>query len=203
MYVSRIKLEGIPQLMVSVMDITDRIRAKERIDHLNAVLRSIRSINKLVKEEKDRDKLLQSACDVLIENRGYYSAWIALIDETGSINANAEAGIGDEFRSLKEQLKRGELNDCIRIIMENSDFVITGDPKSTCVNCPIANQMYTSGGAMTARLKYGEKTYGIMVVSIPEDFTTDEEEHALFIEVVNEIAFALYSLELEMEYQNR
>jgi DNA-binding response OmpR family regulator len=75
-------------------EIAERKRAEERIAHLNAVLHAIRKINQLIIREKDRDRLLQGACDNLIETRGYHNAWIALLDESGGSVATAEAGLG-------------------------------------------------------------------------------------------------------------
>ena len=51
-------------------------QAEQRIGHLNAVLRAIRSVNQLITRETDRDRLLQDACQNLVETRGYYHAWI-------------------------------------------------------------------------------------------------------------------------------
>ena len=65
-------------------DITERVcseeeraRVAERIEHLNAVLRAIRSVNQLIVRERDRDRLLEGVCESLIEMRGYHNAWIA------------------------------------------------------------------------------------------------------------------------------
>jgi PAS domain S-box-containing protein len=59
--------------------------------------------------------------------------------------------------------------------------------------------MYGDRGAMTVRLGYGGKVYGLLSISIPRDLTADEEERALFEEVAGDIAFALYSVEQEEE----
>ncbi|MDY7080574.1 MAG: hypothetical protein SXV54_27145 [Chloroflexota bacterium] len=44
------------------LHITARERAEKRIAHLNAVLRAIRNVSQLIVREKDRTRLLQSAC---------------------------------------------------------------------------------------------------------------------------------------------
>jgi len=173
-------------------------RREERIVHLNLVLRAIRNVNQLISREKDRDRLLKSACDTLIETRGYHNAWIALLDESGDLITTAEAGLGEVFLPLVEQLKRGELTDCGRRALKQSDVVITQDLLSTCADCPLSAGCGAKE-AMTVRLEHGEKVYGLMSVSIPVDFTTDEEEEFLFAEVAGDIAFALHSIDLEEE----
>ena len=180
----------------SSRDITERKQADEKIKHLNLVLRSIRAVNQLVTKEKDCDKLLQGACNNLVETRGYYNAWIALFDESGKPLNTAEAGLGDDFLPMLERLKRGELTDCGRTALSQSDIVITEDPSSTCADCPLSEK-YSGRGAMTIRLAYEGKVYGLLSVSIAADFTAYKEEQSLFKEVVNDIAFALHSIELE------
>ena len=68
-----------------ISDITERKRAEERIEHLNLVLRAIRNVNQLITREKERDRLLKGICDTLTGTRGYYNAWVALLDETGKL----------------------------------------------------------------------------------------------------------------------
>lgn len=67
---------------------------EERLVHLSLVLRAIRSVNQLIVREKNRDRLIQGACDCLIETRGYHHVWIALIDEMGGGSDDGRGGVG-------------------------------------------------------------------------------------------------------------
>jgi len=177
---------------------TDRRQAEEKIEHLNLVLRAIRGVNQLIVKEKDRDTLLQGTCENLIKTRGYYNAWIALLDESGDLVTTAEAGLGKGFLPMVKRLKRGELTDCAQKALKQSDVVVTEDPLSTCADCPLST-MYSGRGATTVRLEHGGRIHGLLAVSIPRDFLSDEEERGLFKEVADDIAFALHGLELEEE----
>jgi PAS domain S-box-containing protein len=179
-------------------NITERKRAEERLEHLNLVLRAIRRVNQLITRERDRDRLLQGACDGLIETRGYYSAWIALLDESGGLVTTAEAGLGEDFLPMVEQLKRGELTACGGRALSQPGVVVTEDPPSACADCPLSAK-YGGRGAITVRLEHGEKVYGLLSASIPAPLTADGEEQVLFQEVAGDIAFALHSIELEEE----
>jgi CheY-like chemotaxis protein len=176
----------------------EKKRAEKWIKHRNSVLRAIRSVNQLITSENDRDRLFKGVCDNLIETYGYHIAWMAILDESGGLVTAAEAGLGKEFLPMVERLKRGELPDCGWKALMQSDVVVIEDPLSTCAGCPFAD---TDGGrgALTARLEYGEKVYGLLSVSIPADITAEEEEQTLFKEVAGDIAFALHSMELEEE----
>ena len=173
-----------------------RQRAEERIEHLNLVLRAIRNVNQLITREQDRDHLLKGACENLIETRGYHNAWTAILDESGRLVTNAEAGLGRDFLPLVERLRRGELITCVRQALSQSGVVVTKDPLSTCTDCPLADK-YAGRGAMIVRLEYGGKVYGLLVASIPAEFVEDAEEQSMFQEVASAIAFALHDIELE------
>jgi len=175
-------------------------QAKEKIGHLNLVLRAIRNVNQLITREKDRDQLLQGVCQSLIETRGYYDAWTALLDNSGKLITTAQAGLGKDFLPLVEQLKDGNLPVCGEKALGQSGLVITQNPASTCRDCPLSTKC---GGreAMTIRLEHGGKIFGLASVSTPRDIIRDKEEHSLFQEVAGDIAFALYNLEVQEERQ--
>ena len=118
-------------------EITKRRQAEEEVEHLNRVLRAIRSVNQLIIRENDRDKLLKSACTALIKTRGYDSTCICLFDESGMLVAHAEAGLDKGFLPVVEQLKRGELTDCIKRTLIQSCVVITKASSLTCGDCPL------------------------------------------------------------------
>ncbi|NVL90039.1 MAG: hypothetical protein HWN69_03440 [Desulfobacterales bacterium] len=176
----------------------ERKWAEERIEHLNAALLAILNVNKLITREKDRGVLLRGVCHSLIETRGYHNAWIALIDESGELATAVEAGLGNYFLPMFERLNRGELTECAQKTLRETGVIVVEDPYSTCSDCPLAEK-YSGRGAMTKRLKYGRKVYGLLSTSIPGDLVTDEEEQALFEGVAGDIAFALHSIELEEE----
>lgn len=190
--------EGRVRTIAQILDITERVRATVRIDHLNAVLRAIRSVNQLIVREKDRDRLLQGACDRFIQTRGYYSAWIALMDASPRLVAAAEAGLGEKFLPIVEQLKRGKWPECARRALAQSGVVVIEDPSSTCGDCPLSD-LYLDQTAMTIRLEHGGTVYGFFKASIPRDLGADEEEQGLFQEIARDLALALHSMEVEEE----
>ena len=177
-------------------DITERKRAEEEVGHLNRVLHAIRKVNQVIIREKDRARLLEGICDTLVETRGYYHAWVALLDERGECVNTAESGLGKDFLPMAERLRRGELPDCAKRALTQSEVVVTEDPPSACGDCPLADK-YASRAAITVRIEYGGKVYGLLNVSVPIAFTTPGEEQLLFQEVATDIAFALHDLELE------
>ena len=164
------------------------------------MLRAIRNVNHLITQEENRDKLIQEACNNLTETRGYQSAWIALVDETGGFVKTVESGWGDDFQSMAERLRNCEIPTCIQSLLIQPGAVIIKDPSITCSDCFMSDK-YHGREAISTRLEYGGKIYGLLSASIPVDFATHEEEQSLFEEVAGDIAFALHDMELEEERQ--
>ena len=81
-------------------EVTERRRAEEKTQHLNALLRAIRNVNQLIAREKDLSRLLQGTCNGLSEARSYRSIWIALLDQSCRLTTFAETGVGDDFKAL-------------------------------------------------------------------------------------------------------
>jgi PAS domain S-box-containing protein len=179
-------------------DTTEHKLAEEKMQHLNLVLRAIRNINQLIARGTERDGLLKGACDTFVETRGYYSAWIALLDESGKLVTAAEAGLGKRFLQVMEGLKHGELPHCGCKVLEKPGALITKDVSAECENCPLAKED-TGRDAMSIRLEYGGKVYGLMTVSIPPGRAAEKEEQDLFEEIAGDIAFALHSMEQKQE----
>ena len=184
----------------TIRDITTRKKAEQKITHLTNVLRAVRNVNQLITQEKDRKRLLQRACDILIENRGYFNAWIALIEGSNKVSYVFEAGLGEAFLPIAKMLKRGKITKCAQKAMQQTEVSIIKDPHSTCIDCPLSNS-YGGRAAMTIRLEHESKVFGWLTVSIPKEMVEEESELDLFKEVGNDIAFALHDINREEKHR--
>ena len=175
-------------------------QAKKKIEHLNLVLHAIRKVNQLITKEKDYYRLIKGACENLTETHGYRNAWIVLFDESRKFMMSAEAGLGKSFLPLAKQIERGKLPDCGQRALSQPGTIVTKEPSSTCTDCPLSDK-YAGRGALTTRLEYSGRVYGLLVASIPRAFIEDKEEQVLFQEVANDVAFALHGIELERAHR--
>ena len=194
-----IEWERLPAFLLTIRDITERKWAEEKIERLNRVLRALRNVNQLITKEKNRDNLLKGACDNMTGTRGYSSAWIALFDDYGTLLFTTESGLGTAFLPVLERLQRGELTECGHHVLRQPGLFIK-DPSSGCSDCPLATTR-AENVVMAARLEYGTKTYGMLVVSDPTNLTPNVEEQSLFQELVDDIAFGLYKIEMEEQHR--
>ncbi len=177
---------------------TDPLSLDARIQRLNLILRAIRNVNQLLIKVKDRKTLIQGVCESLIETRGYYNAWIALLDTSQRLILHAEAGMDHAFEPMMKRLEQGQLTECARKAQDQAGVVIIEDPVSDCSDCPLAEQ-YAGRGAMTVRLEHAGKIHGILSISIPKRMVPDSEERKLVEDLSKDIAFGLHNIQLEAE----
>ncbi|MFH1156608.1 MAG: ATP-binding protein [Pseudomonadota bacterium] len=199
MHASPIDWEGEMAHLISLHDITERKRTEEKIRHLNSVIYAIRNVNQLITKEKNRDRLVQGICDNMVSTRGFKSAWITLVDESGVYMQSAEAGIGDPFLAFKAAIETGQIPHCVEEALTHSGLSVAEvTTTTTCSDCPL--QPFHRGETLfSLRLEYGQKVYGVLTISVLKTFAGDEEEIGLFQEVGEDIAFALYYLDMEEE----
>ena len=189
---------GKPLRMVGTcLDITDRKRMEERIGHLNLVLKAIRNVNQLIVREKDPETLIQRSCEVLTETRGYFSAWIALYDESGKYMTAASAGLGDAFESLKDRFRNGQLAACDKAVHERGVHVVR-NPAAECPNCAAAT-LYRGQSAIAVRLEHQGHVHGLLVMSMDPGLVDLVDEQNLIEEVADDIAYALHGLDVETQ----
>lgn len=172
----------------------------ERLQRLNLILRTLRDVDQVILAAKNRDRLIKGVCNSLVKTRGYYNAWIALLDGSGRFKIFAEAGLGKAFLPLAEKLERDGPSKCGRQALAQPNAVVINDPASSCNDCPLARG-YRGRGGITARLHHREKLYGLLCASVPASLVEEEEERSLFEEVAGDIAFALHKIELEEEHE--
>jgi len=174
-------------------------KAREKLLHLNKVLRAVRLVNQLITREKDRGRLIREACGSLIKTFGYGSAWTVLLDEAGKIGDFAQAGFSARaFRPMARLLKQNRLPECAKKALAEKKILVIRDPRSTCGDCPL-REGYNGKGPMLIRLEHGKKVYGLLGVSIPLEFLSEREEMSLFREVAGDLSFAFHSIDLEEE----
>jgi len=173
-----------------------RNRTEERVKRLNLVLRAVRNVNQLIAMEKDKERLIQQSCEIMVNTRGFYCAWILLFDEQKKYISSAVAN-KEERQTFNQQLERGDYPPCVEdILVHENTFSVCSDVLEGDLACPVRS-LYSLGQGLISRLEYGSKVYGIVTAYVPSDYIVDLEEQSLFRELAGDIAFALYNIEQE------
>ncbi|MDX9818269.1 MAG: GAF domain-containing sensor histidine kinase [Desulfococcus multivorans] len=182
--------------------IAQRREEKDKISHLNAVLSSIRDVSRLIIKEKDPQSLIQGICSSLIEKRSFHNAWIVLVDEHGRVTTGSEAGLGADFQKILQKIENDRMPRCCHMVLSEDRFLVTTNPCRECLNCPVS-YMYDGRGSISARLEHDGRIYGILTVSVPIAYSQDPEEHELFKDVADDIAYALHSIDVERDRKRK
>ena len=171
---------------------------ENRLEQLAAMMGTIRNIDKITTEEKDPRMLIKRICEGFIETRGYRHAWIALNDEPYLLAGAGKLGASEELSQVGGRMRLGELPDCARQAIGQSEVVTVGNPSSVsaCAACPLL-KWCDGGETLTVRLEAGETICGLLSVALPADLAAGGAESPLLTEVAGDIAFALNSIRLE------
>lgn len=168
-----------------------------RIEHLTDVLSVIREINRLIVREKDKKKLVQEICSTLVTNQIYGNAWIALFNDSKEIEYIASADDSENFVKLKKKLESGWVPPCISMInVQKEGHIVIDNTMKSCPECPFTD-IYESKGAYSIQLKFNEKVYGSLTLSINSKYLKEKDELSLLDEVAGDIAYALSNYENE------
>ncbi len=183
-------------------DITERTKAAARISHLNRLIRSAARINHLIVRERDRDKLLQSACDVLVREAEYPMAWIGTrADGHKRVVPVAQAGFSDGFLDAltitwdEAPTGHGPTGTALRTGKFSIVQDIETDPRCAAWKEAALKRGYHAIAAFP--LAADHTLYGALIVYAEKPNAFDDEEIALLDEVSSDIAFALFGIDIE------
>lgn len=171
---------------------------RQRIKHLNRVLLAIRSVNQLIVNERDPQRLVQETCRFLVQTRGYDGAMIVATDEDCGPLFFAEAGMPKSFFSVAEMLRKGILPPCLDSVRAKDEVYLITERSCACVACPMGLECPNSD-TMSVRMQHAGRTFGFLVVALSRGIGEDPEERSIFSELGGDVAFALHNIELEQK----
>ncbi|MCD6588123.1 MAG: PAS domain S-box protein, partial [Candidatus Fermentibacteraceae bacterium] len=175
-----------------------RVEFKNLLDRRNRVLAAIRNVNQLIAREQNPLQLLDKACRLLAENQGYYNVWIVLMADGRPSEPFFHAGFNGGFTPMAERLRAGELPACAQAALCSDDVQIIDNPPVQCAGCPLASS-YAGRAGLSLRIEHDGHIFGWMSLSCLKKFARSAEEHSLLMEVVGDIAFALWAIEAEKQ----
>ncbi|MFP4558486.1 MAG: PAS domain S-box protein [Archaeoglobaceae archaeon] len=175
-------------------DVTERRQAEKHVEHLNSLLMAIRNVNQLIVQEQDLDKLLNGACELLLDTRGYLGCGIALLDENNSILPVAGAGAGG-FQFFNYENLEGKIPQCVRLAIESKEEYIIDD--GICETCAYREQVHDNRCSVIIPMKEYEQVTGIFFVTLEQGVEISGDEISLLQEVAGDLVFAIAKFKAE------
>lgn len=88
-----------PELLITLTDITERIKSEVDLKHANRAYEALSEINQDMVRSKNENEFLQVVCQDLINTCGYLMAWVGYVqhDAQKSIKVMAQAGNGEYY----------------------------------------------------------------------------------------------------------
>lgn len=184
-------------LLAIGQDITERLKIDHRILHLNRVLRAIRHIHQQILIEKDSGRLIENICHLLVEHRGYWGAWVLLVDKAGKYCGGAHAGFGGEPVDLQERFAEKLLPACLNCRSNKSAaklVEIENDEEKCWLNGFKGKYEF-----LCNNMEHEGRFFGRIGVLVERNIGVENEERELLSETADDVAFALFSIEQAKE----
>lgn len=178
-------------------DITERIQYERKLVMLNAMLRAIRRVNQAIVEEKEAETLIQKICDVLVEDRDFKHAWVALLDADGHPDYYCDAPKLPDAHKLEAFLNEGKLESCLAGKRAEDGLVVARDPRVQCPAFPVMEGLEDCA-LLGMRFDYDHRV-GYIALMAKREILDDEEEISLFREVCGDLQYALHTIRIERE----
>ncbi|MCF8109730.1 MAG: GAF domain-containing protein [Desulfohalobiaceae bacterium] len=167
--------------------------AEARDAYIKKVLSAVRNCNRLIAHESDPARLIQLACLEL--NATLNSpAWIALLDNSGTVTGTSSAGFKGAFQDLETRLRQGVFPTCMRQCLGQERPAAVWALAASCTDCPLAGH-HADLSIQARRLEMENRIYGVILVYLPAGEGGDTEEQTLFDQLADDLAFGLRKIE--------
>ncbi|MCP4163039.1 MAG: GHKL domain-containing protein [Deltaproteobacteria bacterium] len=110
----------------------------------------------------------------------------------------AHAGFNGGFEEMYKLLDSGDFTRCIKHTLKTQEVFSAQDPVKECKKC-ILSRYYAGRGSIAVRISHEKRNYGFLILSIPQELSTDDTEKDIVKEIADDIAFGLSRIDLELK----
>ncbi|MFZ4457132.1 MAG: PAS domain S-box protein [Bacteroidales bacterium] len=193
-------------LSATIIDISDRKIAEEKINKLDRLKTVTSNINEAIITEKNKESLLQKVCNIAIDSGKFQMAWIGQVEENSNlvkpfIHAGFENGYLSHIKPISIDKNAPESHGPTGTALREKRLYVTNDIENDPVMAlwkdEAIQRNYRSSIAFP--LMQFDKIYGSFNIYSSQINFFNEEETELLVGVVNNISYALAAIESEHE----
>ena len=187
-----------------VTDITERIKAEEKLINANRLYLFISHINQMIVRTTDQETLFKEACTIAVDLGKFKMAWIGLIDQaTETIIPSMVAGSDQKYLELIKTISldknRPEGQGPAGTAAREGVYCLSNDVENDVIMEPWKEKAIERGflSIISIPIKVFGNVIGIFTFYSEEKDFFDDEEIALLEEATGDVAFALELFEKE------
>lgn len=183
---------------ITIIVLVDRVVHAEQEAHLNRIFKTIKNVNHLVVTTKDRARLLNKVCDVVIEEQRYCASCIACFggDSFTSV-ASSCADAADDVSRFCDRMSSSNPSGCVGdLLAREEDLIKAINKPEDCRGCLFEGTCAGSDVAV-ARIEHAGKRFGLFAIVFLPGVRVRKGEKELLKEVASSVAIALDNMELE------
>lgn len=177
-------------------DVTKRVMADRQLERLNRVLRTLSKGNRSLVHAVNEDELLQSVCQVLVNEGDYPFVWVAYDQENSQPRAMVQCGqLQSDSMSdwLEHYLASSKAKDNLAALLNGSEpfmqsELLEGDSELSAM--------------LLLPLTTGKHSFGMLGILAESLVLFDEQEMALLSEMAGDVAYGINALRTAEAHQH-
>ncbi len=173
-----------------------RHKIQQRLTITNKVLEVRQKVNRLFLKNKSPKQLLKKISTLLYEVPAF--SCVCILKDNGNDSFDVYLAPDDApwAHKFKSKISEKQLPHCARQALEQKKLVTFENFHPECQNCPLFKSA-PSSKMISYPLFYKNHRYGVMMILSPEEYTRIDFFPELIQDLGDDIAFALYNIELE------
>lgn len=183
--------------------------SQEHLQQVNRILRTLSEVNQIIVRQSDRQQMLQSACDALVNYGGYAAVWVGLAESETTLHRVATAATHPTLLAHLNSATHLDTPACVRLAWQQRTPYMSQPQQgetlcADCTHCPLIGMILPStavGGSCTALPLTLRQDYGILVVY--DTAKSLDNDISLLRELANDLAYALEKIEIEAQHRAR
>ncbi|MFV8322843.1 PAS domain S-box protein [Flavobacterium sp. LS2R12] len=186
-----------------VTDITERVRADQKLIKANRLYLFITQINQMIVRTNDEKTLFEEVCKIAVDIGKFRMAWFGMIDfATKKVVPFIRAGEDNEYLSRIKTISTEDIpqgRGPAGIAIRTEKYVVCNDVESDPIMQPWRKEAMERGylSVMAVPIKKSGKVIGVFSFYANEKNFFDTEEIALLEEATGDVSFALEVLRKE------
>lgn len=197
--IDEIVFNGKPARLVLATDVTDKVKAEEKIVKANRLYFFISQINQMIVRTSDEQTLFKEACSIAVGLGQFKMAWIGLFEENEEIiQLVSQDGMADEDTRLFERLKYDKEGPQADVLRTGKYYVCNDlENEFKLESWRLIASMRNVRSVMVTPIRRFGRIIGTFNFYAPTVNFFDKEEIELLEEAAGDVSFALGVFERE------